>query len=156
MLNSLTAFNQVSDESIASLIASGNINDSTALEMLNILNNKEYNNAEELLNMISQNGDIHFFNKDLENIVKKGLTNSDYIESMQNISQIGTKSILGQSMSTTNVMDIEQVIRRETLKEVLLRESGGGVKEGINHFEQVIQNSNLSPEQSKNLRYLGN
>ena len=156
MLNSLTAFNQVSDESIASLIASGNINDSTALEMLNILNNKEYSNAEELLNIISQNGDIHFFNKDLENIVKKGLTNSDYIESMQNISQIGTKSILGQSISTTNVMDIEQVIRRETLKEVLLRESGGGVKEGINHFEQVIQNSNLSPEQSKNLRYLGN
>lgn len=156
MLNSLTALNQVSDESIASLIASGNINDSTALEMLNILNNKEYSNAEELLNLISQNGDIHFFNKDLENIVKKGLTNSDYIESMQNISQIGTKSILGKSISTTNVMDTEQVIKRETLKEVLLRESGGGVKEGINHFEQVIQNSNLSPEQSKNLRYLGN
>ena len=156
MLNGLTAFNQISDDSIASLIASGNINDSTALEMLNILNNKEYNNAEELLNMISQNGDIHLFNKDLENIVKKGLTNSDYIESMQNISQIGTSSIVGFSMNTTNVMDIEQVIKRETLKEVLLRESGGGVKDGIAHFEHIIQNSNLSQEQSKNLRYLGN
>ena len=36
----------------------------------------------------------------------------------------------------------------------MIRESGGGTKAGIANLENVLQNSNLTPEQSKNLRFL--
>lgn len=156
MLNSITALHQINDDSISSLLHSGTVKDNDSIKILQALNNKEYSSAEDLLNLVSNNGDLNLFNKDLENIVKRGLANSDYIESMQNISQVGTKNILGYSMDSTNVMDIEDIIKRESIKEVLLRESAGGTKGGIEALENVIQNSNLTKEQSKNLRYLAN
>lgn len=156
MLNSITALHQINDDSISSLLHSGTVKDNDSIKILQALNNKEYSSAEDLLNLVSNNGDLNLFNKDLENIVKRGLANSDYIESMQNISQVGTKNILGYSMDSTNVMNIEDIIKRESIKEVLLRESAGGTKGGIEALENVIQNSNLTKEQSKNLRYLAN
>ena len=152
MLNSVTAMNQINDESISSLLYSGQITDSESLKILKILNDKEYSNAEELINLISDNGTLDLFNKDLDNIVKRGLSNSDYIRTMQNISQTN----LVFNIESTNVINIEDILRRESLKEVMLRESFGGYKSGIENLENVLQNSNLSLEQSKNLRYLAN
>ena len=152
MLNSVTAMNQINDESISSLLYSGQITNSESLKILKILNDKEYSNAEELINLISDNGTLDLFNKDLDNIVKRGLSNSDYIRTMQNISQTN----LVFNIESTNVINIEDILRRESLKEVMLRESFGGYKAGIENLENVLQNSNLSLEQSKNLRYLAN
>lgn len=156
MLNSLTAMNQITDESISSLLHSGTITNQESLNILKVLNNKDYNNVEELLSFISENNESNLFNQDLKNIVVRGLSNSDYISSMQNISQINSKNMFGYSFSSTNVMNVEDIIRREAVKEVLLRESHGGVKAGISNLENVLQNSNLTLEQSKNLRYLAN
>lgn len=156
MLNSLTAMNQITDESISSLLHSGTITSDESLRILEVLNNKDYRNAEELLNLISDNGNVQPFNQDLKNILVRGLSNSDYISSMQNISQVNSKNMFGYSFESTNVMNIEDIIRREAIKEVMLRESHGGVKAGISNLENVLQNSNLSLEQSKNLRYLAN
>ena len=156
MLNSLTAMNQITDESISSLLHSGTITSDESLRILEVLNNKDYRNAEELLNLISNNGNVQPFNQDLKNILVRGLSNSDYISSMQNISQVNSKNMFGYSFESTNVMNIEDIIRREAIKEVMLRESHGGVKAGISNLENVLQNSNLSLEQSKNLRYLAN
>lgn len=156
ILNDITASQQVTDSSISSLIHSGIIKDKESLRILNILNNKEYENAEDLLHLINSTGELNFFNQDLNNIFQKGLSNVDHLMNMQNISQVDSKSILGYSISSTNVLDAENVIRREALKEVMLRESNGGVKSGIANLENVLQNSNLTVEQQKNLRYLAN
>ena len=156
MLNSVTAMNQITDDSIASLIKSGNITDEKSLHLLKLLNDKNYNSAEELLTEIPKNSNL-FFNKDLENIVNRGLANSDYIENLQNISQTNLGGFLGYSPGeATNVIGVEDIVRREILKEVIIRESGGGTKAGIANLENVLQNSNLTPEQSKNLRFLAN
>lgn len=156
ILNDITASQQVTDSSISSLIHSGAITDKESLRILNILNNKEYENAEELLYLINNSGESNFFNQDLNNIFNKGLSNIDHLMNMQNISQVDSKSIFGYSVSSTNVLDAENIIRREALKEVMLRESNGGVKSGIVNLEKVLQNSNLTLEQQKNLRYLAN
>ncbi len=156
MLNGVTAMNQVSDESISSLLHSGNIKDEKSLNILKILNDKDYSNIEELLTKIDSNNNSNYFNKDLQNIINRGLANTDYIENLQNISQANLKSFLGYSSEMTNVMSIEDIIKREALKEIALRESGGGTKAGITSLENILENSNLTPEQSKNLRYLAN
>lgn len=155
MLNSVTAMDQITDDSIASLIKSGKIQDKRSLELLNILNDKKYNNIEELLDNLADSKDT-IFNKDLENIINRGISNSDYISNLQNISQTNLAGIIYSPGESTNVLGIEDIVKREILKEVTIRESGGGVKAGINHLEDVLQNSNLTPEQSKNLRYLAN
>lgn len=156
ILNDITAAHQVTDESISSLIHSGIIKDKESLRILNILNNKEYNNAEDLLQLINNTGELNFLNQDLNNIFQKGITNTDHLINMQNISQMDSKRIFGYSVPSTNVLNSENVIRREALKEVMLRESNGGVKSGIANLEDVLQNSNLTIEQQKNLRYLAN
>lgn len=156
MLNNITAAKQITDSSISSLLHSDNFIDNESKRMLQVLNDKNYDTAEDLLNLITNNGDLNLFNKDLENIVKKGLSNTDYMMNMQNISQIGSKSIGGMTIHSTNVMDVESVIKRETLKEVMLRESSGGTKSSIAHLEDLLQNSNLTKDQEKSLRYLAN
>ena len=156
MLNNITALNQINDETISSLLHSGNIKDQSSLKILDILNSKNYTNAEELLNSIVKSTDDFIYNKDLENVYKRGLSNTDYIMNMLNISQSNTRNILGYTVETTNVMDLEQVVKREAIKEVLLRETNSGSKQGIAALETILQDSNLDLEQSKNLRYLAN
>ena len=156
MLNNITALNQINDETISSLLHSGNIKDQSSLKILDILNSKNYTNAEELLNSIVKSTDDFIYNKDLENVYKRGLSNTDYIMNMLNISQSNTRNILGYTVETTNVMDLEQIIKREAIKEVLLRETNSGSKQGIAALETILQDSNLDLEQSKNLRYLAN
>lgn len=156
MINNITARNQITDETISTLVNIGKIQDEKSLEILNILNNKEYSNAEELLNMISIGLDDNVYNKDLENIYKRGLANSDYVSNMLNISQSNTKNIFNYSIESTNAMKLEQIVKREAIKEVLLRESNTGSKEGIFILENILQDASLTPEQSKNLRYLAN
>ena len=156
MLNNITAAKQITDSSISSLLHSGKIKNEESLNILRILNEKEYKDSEELLDKISETLGSNFLNKDLENIYKKGLSNTDYMMNMQNISQVGSKTIAGMNIESTNVMDIESVIKRESLKEMLLKESFSEGTDGITHLEDLLQNSNLTVDQEKNLRYLAN
>ena len=157
MLNNITAMNKVTDESIASLLQAGTLTDEDGIKMLEVLNNKEYSSAEELLNLISNYGSDNFLNPDLKNIIGRGISDYDYINNMQNISKVNLPNILGKTIGSTNVMDSEEVIKREIIKEVMLRESaGGGFVSGIDQLENILENSNLVPEQAKNLRYLSN
>lgn len=156
MLNSLTSLNQINRSTIADLLASGNIKDTASLGILEVLNNKDYSNAEELLHLITEKTDGFIYNHDLENIFKRGLENSDYLMNMLNISQSSTKRVFNKSFESTNVLGLEQIITREALKEIVLRESNFGSKEGIVALENIIQNSNIAPEQAKNFRYLSN
>lgn len=157
LLNKYTASNQINDESIASLIQSGNIQNEDSINILKILNDKDYETVEELVSKMSDViGDKKFLNTDLEDIINKGLTDSDNLANLQSISQSTSKSIFGYTISSTNVMDAEDIVRREALKEVMLKESANGSVMKMSVLENIIQNSSLSAEQEQSLRYLSN
>lgn len=157
MLNSYTASNQINDETIASLLASGNIKNESSIKILEILNNKDYENAEELVTKLSELADgKKFFNTDLDDIISKGLTDSDSLSHLQSISQASSKSILGYTVSSTNVLDAEDIVRREALKEVMLKETANGSAMKMDILDTIINKSNLSKEQEQSLRYLSN
>ena len=167
MLNDLTASKQINNQTISNLIESGHITDEGSLKILNLLNNKEYLNTSELIESLSIDHEgqaTKFFNKDLENIVNRGYVNADHISNMQNISQTRTQTFLGKNLEYTNVLDVEDVLRREAVKEVMLREASEysqGIydsymptKKGMTKIEQILQNSNLDGIEKKNLSYV--
>ena len=167
MLNDLTASKQINNQTITNLIESGHIKDESSLRILNLLNDKEYLNTSELIEALSidhEGQTAKFFNKDLENIVNRGYVNADHVSNMQNISQTRTQTFLGKNLEYTNVLDVEDVIRREAVKEVMLREASEysqGIydtymptKKGMTKIEQILQNSNLDAVEQKNLSYV--
>ena len=167
MLNDLTASKQINNQTITNLIESGHIKDESSLKILNLLNDKEYLNTSELIETLSidhEGQTAKFFNKDLENIVNRGYVNADHVSNMQNISQTRTQTFLGKNLEYTNVLDVEDVIRREAVKEVMLREASEysqGIydtymptKKGMAKIEQILQNSNLDAVEQKNLSYV--
>lgn len=167
MLNDLTASKQINNQTIINLIKSGHIKDESSLRILNLLNDKEYLNTSELIEALSidhEGQTAKFFNKDLENIVNRGYVNSDHLSNMLNISQTKTQTVLGKNLEYTNVLNVEDVIRREAVKEVMLREASEysqGIhdtymptKKGMTKIEQILQNSNLDAVEQKNLSYV--
>lgn len=167
MLNDLTASKQINNQTIANLIKAGHITDESSLRILNLLNNKEYLNTSELIEALSidHEGQVtKFFNKDLENIVNRGYVNADHLSNMLNISQTRTQTFLGKNLEYTNVLNVEDVIRREAVKEVMLREASEyslGIngdyrptRAGMVKIEQILQNSNLDAVEKKNLSYV--
>ena len=167
MLNDLTASKQINNQTITSLIESGHITDKNSLRILNLLNDKEYLNTSELIEALSTDHEGQatiFFNKDLEHIVNRGYVNANHLSNMQNISQTKTQTFLGKNLEYTNVLDAEDVIRREAVKEVMLREASEyslGIhdtylptKKGMTKIEQILQNSNLDTIEQKNLSYV--
>lgn len=171
MLNDSTAYKQIDDQTISSLISSGLIEDKGSLRMLEILNNKNYSDAIDLLEQISVDDDgnmVQLFNKDLENILNRGFVNSDHTANMQNISQARTTALANLlGIESTNVLELEDIIKRETLKEILVREVGEysinplndtfvPTEKGITKLERILYNSNLDYIQEQNLRNIGN
>lgn len=167
MLNDLTASKQINNQTITSLIESGHITDKSSLRILNLLNDKEYLNTSELIEALSIDHDgqtTKFFNKDLEHIVNRGYVNANHLSNMQNISQTKTQTFLGKNLEYTNVLNAEDVIRREAVKEIMLREASEyslGIhdtylptKKGMTKIEQILQNSNLDAIEQKNLSYV--
>ena len=167
MLNDLTASKQINNQTIINLIKSGHIKDESSLRILNLLNDKEYLNTSELIEALSidhEGQTAKFFNKDLENIINRGYVNSDHLSNMLNISQTKTQTVLGKNLEYTNVLNVEDVIRREAVKEVMLREASEysqGIydtymptKKGMTKIEQILQNSNLDAVEQKNLSYV--
>lgn len=169
LLNNYTALHQVDDETIESLLYAANqgiIKDNHSLNILNIISNNNLDNYEMLELLSAKDGKFKNFeklyNKDLENIINRGLVNTDHILHMQNISQIKPAGFLPE---VTNVMEIRDVIKRESIKEVLLREAAVGMpsekqaifnRQSIEHLEDILQLEYLTKEQSNNLRYLAN
>lgn len=168
LLNNYTAMHQIDDDTIQVLYDASNsglIKDRHSRRILKALTD-DLSNAE-LLEAMSTNGpdDISFaklYNKDLENIINRGLVNTDHIMHMQNISQMKYAGLLPES---TNVMEVRDIIRREAIKEVMIRESAVGMTnegeaifrtEGIRHLEEILQSKHLTKEQSNNLRYTAN
>lgn len=167
MLNDLTASKQINNQTIINLINSSHIEDEGSLRILKLLDNNSHIDTSELIESLSINheGQItKFFNKDLENIINRGYVNSDHLSNMQNISQTRTKSFLGKNLEYTNVLSAEEVIRREAVKEVMLREASEysqGIyntylptKQGMINLEQILQRSNLDAIEKKNLSYV--
>lgn len=165
MLNDLSASKQINNQTITNLLNSGNITDSESLRMLRILDDHNYNNTSELieaLSLTSEGENVKLFNKDLENILNRGYVNSDHLSNMQNISQTRSQTVLGKNIEYTNVLNAEDVIRRETVKEIMLREASENDKgnrflptrEGLAKVEQILQNSNLSGAEELNLSYV--
>lgn len=168
LLNNYTAMHQIDDDTIQVLLDASNnglIKDKHSKRILEALTDDLSN--MELLQRMSTNGpnDISFaqlYNKDLENIINRGLVNTDHIMHMQNISQLKYAGFLPES---TNVMEVRDIIRREAIKEVMIRETAVGMThegeaifnaEGIRHLEQILQSNHLTKEQSNNLRYTAN
>ena len=168
LLNSHTAMHQVDDETIYALANAANnglIKDEHSKKILNALINTDLDNME-LLEQLSTGRESlkleKLYNKDLENIINRGLVNTDHIMHMQNISQLKPAGFLQEA---TNVMEIKDIIRREGIKEVLLRESAEGLnqdgatvfsKQGIEHLETILHLDTLTKEQSDNLRHVAN
>lgn len=168
LLNSHTAMYQVDDETIYSLINAadkGIIKDNHSKKILEALVDDSLSDTQ-LLEYLSTTGDSgnfeKLFNKDLENIINRGLVNTDHITHMQNISQLKPAGFLPE---TTNVMEVRDIIKRESIKEVMLRETATGLNnegrsifnnKGIEHLEDILQLDTLTKEQSRNLRYVSN
>lgn len=168
MLNDHTAMYQVDDDTIFSLMAAAEenlIQDHHSKAILKALTNPNLSNSEllEALSFGNNPGDFQrLYNKDLEHIINRGLVNIDHVLHMMNISQNKPASFIKQA---TTAMDVRDVIRREAIKEVMLRESAEGVtdtgqgifeKDGIRRLEQILQIDTLTQEQSDNLRYVAN
>lgn len=168
LLNDLTASKQINDQTVATLINSGMIQNEDSLKILKVLNNKEYSNASDMIKMLSTDASeknyAKLYNKDLENIINRGYVNTDHITNLQNISQNRTRSFFAISAEYTNVLDAEDVIRREAIKEVMLREaaeysiSNDGValptKEGLSKIERILTQTNLNADEVRNLSYV--
>lgn len=165
MLNDLSASKQINNQTITNLIKSGHITDEDSLRILKILENRNYNNVSELVEQLSLDDDgqiVKLFNKDLENILNRGYVNIDHLSNMQNISQTRTQTVLGKSVEYTNLLDAEEVIRREAVKEIMLREAAEYSKgdtyrataNGLVKIEQILQNSNLTELEQTNLSYV--
>ena len=165
MLNDLSASKQINNQTITNLLNSGNISNTESLRMLRILDDRNYNNTSELieaLSLTSEGQQVKLFNKDLENILNRGYVNADHLSNMQNISQTKSQTILGKNVEYTNILNAEDVIRRETVKEIMLREaseySQGNdflpTRQGLSKIEQILQNSNLSGAEETNLSYI--
>ncbi|MEG1494744.1 MAG: hypothetical protein RR406_00370 [Bacilli bacterium] len=179
LLNDYTAMHQIDSNTITSLLNSTIANDNgeitnlikdehsrrilQALSSLDDMNTSPMN----ILSAISaKEGSFTFeklYNKDLENIINRGLVNTDHIIHMQNISQLKWASFINNE--ATNVMEIKDIIRRESMKEVLLRETAGGMgvtgdvifnSESISSLEKILSHENLTKEQANNLRYVAN
>ena len=167
LMNSYTAMHQIDEETIYSLInaaENGLLKNAHSKKILNALVDDSLSDIELLETLSTQKGSVTFeklYNKDLENIINRGFVNTDHISHMQNISQIKSAGFLPES---TNVMETRDVIKREAVKEVLLRESAVGLdrsgttftKESIEHLEDILQLETLTKEQSNNLRYVAN
>lgn len=168
LMNDLTASKQINDQTITTLINSGFITDKDSLKILNVLNDKEYSNAADLIKMLSTDASeknyAKLYNKDLENIINRGYVNTDHITNLQNISQNRTRSFFAISAEYTNVLDAEDVVRREAIKEVMLREASSysishegaalPTREGLSKIERILTESNLNADEVRNLSYV--
>ena len=168
LLNNYTAMHQIDDDTIQVLLDASNnglIKDNHSKKILHALVNDDLSNMELLQSMSTAGGSLNFeklYNKDLENIINRELVNTDHIMHMQNISQLKPAGFLPES---TNVMEIRDIIKREAIKEVLIRESAVGMDnngkamfkaQGIEHLEDILRLDTLTKEQSNNLRYVAN
>ena len=167
MLNDLTASKQINNQTITNLLNSGHIEEEGSLRILRILDEKNYSDASELLQALSIDHDSQrakLFNKDLENIINRGYVNTDHVSNMLNISQNKSQTVLGKQIEYTNLLDIEDIVRREAVKEIMVREASGYSKgmygnylptrEGMSKVERILQQSNLSGNEAKNLSYV--
>lgn len=168
LLNNYTAMHQIDDDTIQVLLDASNnglIKDDHSKKILQALLDDNLSNMELLQSMSTAGNSLNFerlYNKDLENIINRELVNTDHIMHMQNISQLKPAGFLPEA---TNVMEIRDIIRREAVKEVLIRESAVGMPnngramfnaQGINHLEDILRLETLTKEQSNNLRYVAN
>lgn len=170
MLNDLTAYKQIDNQTIANLINSNLISNEESLNLLKVFNDNNYNNINDLIEAISHDNEgsmINFYNKDLEYIINNGFTDTDRINSLKNISQSSSTRIANLiGVESTNVLNTEDVLRREVVKEVLLREAGSYTssnnnsflltEKGMSKLENLLNNSNLDNIQENNLRNLAN
>lgn len=167
MLNDLTASTQINNQTITSILKSGNITDEGSLKILKTLDDKSYSNTAELLEALSIDHEgqrSKLFNKDLENIINRGYVNSDHVSNMQNISQNRARGIFGKKVEYTNILNAEDIIRREAVKEIMLREGAEysqgmydsylPTRKGLAKIEKIIQDSNLNAVEQKNLGYV--
>lgn len=160
-LNNFTSANQIDRETISVLRNSGLIKDKQSIKILDALDNDDLS-LEQLLDNIAlnENGQIDLISKDLKNIYTKSLLDEQHIANMQNISQ---HEGVWFSLDSTNVLDSKDIIKREAVKEVLLKELAigktsvsGKTEYDLSHLENILQNDSLDGVQKKNLRYLAN
>lgn len=171
MLNELTAYKQIDKQTISSLINSNLITNENSLNILKVFNDDNYNNIVDLIKAISHDEEgniIKFYNKDLENIINNSFINLDKVDNLRSISQSNSKRLANIfGIETTNVLNAEDILRREAVKEVLLREAGSYTsssynntfvltEKGMSNLEHLLSNSNLDKVQENNLRNLAN
>ena len=165
MLNDISASKQINNQTITNLINSGNIKNEDSLRLLRIIEDGDYSDTSQLIQLLSLDSNqqmAKLYNKDLENILNRGYVNMDHLANMQNISQTRSKTFLGKNTEYTNVLGAEDVIRREVVKEVMLREASEysmgdryfPTASGLVKIEQILQNSNLTHMEQTNLSYI--
>ena len=155
ILDAYTADNMISDATINKLLDNGNLTDRSKALLKTI---KEEDDLTGIMNQLLHNKDITdspIMNRDLDNIVNRYLRDSDHASNMLNIStKDSTVSIpfLDMPMSTTNTLDIKDILKRDIVKEVMVSE----IDNDFNKMYSIMANANLTDREGQKLRYLSN
>jgi hypothetical protein len=153
ILDDFTASNQISDGVINKLLDSGVISEDSQ-HLLNLL--KDHEDMGQLVNAVSvkEGQKRGFLNEDLKNLINSYYKDSASFTNMLNISSSDTANIplLDMSLASTNSLDIEHIMRREVVKEVLVNE----LDNNFNNMYNIIDAAGLNSKESQNIRFLGN
>lgn len=119
-------------------------------DFIRILNSKSVRN-EEMIDFSSS-----FSNSDLQNLISKYLRDSDSVDNLLNITTKTNKIAgLGIDITRTNVLDADDVFRREIIKDVLLSESnpvnGDASTLNIDRIFNFISELDIDENQKKSL-----
>lgn len=155
ILDSFTADNKISDATINKILDNGNLSDRSKALLKTIKNEDDITG---IMNELLNNKDINnvpMINKDLDNIVNRYLKDSDYASTMLNINtseKSFSMPILDLPLTTTNTLDVKDILRRDIVKEVMVSE----IDNDFNKMYSIMAHSNLSDKESQSLRYLSN
>lgn len=153
--NTLTADNVISDGTIQKLIDGGKLSQ----DSIDILELTKTGDVVDFFEQIAYKGESarEYSNRGLKNLV-----NDYYEDSSSTLTKLNINSrrsmkvpMMDMEMATTNVLDIEGVYRRETIKEVLLNESKSSI-DGLTSMMEIIGSEELSLKENQSLRYLMN
>ena len=153
ILDKFTAENTISDATINKLLEGGLSSRSKAL----LKAVRDYDDAGDMIREVLENSEINstsLSNLELDSLANRYLRNSDDFSKMLKISNTDSINIpfMDISLSHTNVLSAEDVLRREIVKEVMLDETA----DNLNNMFRIIQSSGLSDAESQSLRFLTN
>lgn len=155
ILDAYTADNQISDAIINKLIDKGDLSERSKALLTAI---KEQDNVTGIMDEILNNkaiNEVPIKNQDLDNIVNRYLRDSNHASTMLNISTKETSvtvPLLDMPISTTNTLDIEEILRRDIVKEVMVSE----IDNDFNKMYSIMANAGLTDRENQKLRYLSN